>query len=80
MTEYMKASKFKAQCLKVMDRVQKTRKKIVITKRNKPVAQLVPIDDKKTPLFGAMKGTGHVLGDIVAPIGEIWDSETSSCS
>ncbi len=75
MTEHMKAGKFKAECLKVMDRVSKTRKKIVITKRNKPVAQLVPIDEKETTLFGAMKGTIHILGDIVAPIGEDWDAE-----
>ena len=29
MTERMKAGKFKAECLKVMDRVKKTRKKII---------------------------------------------------
>jgi prevent-host-death family protein len=75
MTEHMKAGKFKAECLKVMDRVKKTRKKIVITKRNKPVAQLVPIDEKETTLFGAMKGTIHILEDIIAPIGEEWDAE-----
>lgn len=76
MDEYMKAGKFKAQCLKVMDRVKKTGKKIVITKRNKPVAQLVPIEEKETTLFGAMKGTIHILGDIVAPIGEVWDADS----
>ncbi len=76
MTEYMKAGKFKAQCLKVMDRVKKTRKRIVITKRNKPVAQLVPIEEKELSLFGAMKGTAHTLGDIVAPIGEVWNANS----
>lgn len=75
MTEHMKAGKFKAQCLKVMDRVKKTRKKIVITKHNKPVAQLVPIEEKETSLFGSMKGSIHILGDIVAPIGEAWDAD-----
>ena len=75
MTEHMKAGKFKAQCLKVMDRVKKTRKKVVITKHNKPVAQLVPIEEKEATLFGAMKGTIHILGDIIAPIGESWDAD-----
>jgi prevent-host-death family protein len=75
MTEHMKAGKFKAQCLKVMDRVKKTRKRVVITKRNKPVAQLVPIEEKETSLFGAMKGSIHILEDIVAPIGEDWNAE-----
>jgi prevent-host-death family protein len=76
MTEHMKAGKFKAQCLKVMDRVKKTGKKVVITKRNKPVAQLVPIEEKEATLFGSMKGTIHVLGDIIAPIGEVWDADS----
>jgi prevent-host-death family protein len=75
MTEHIKAGKFKAQCLKIMDRVKKTRKRIVITKRNKPVAQLVPIEEKEISLFGAMKGSIHIIGDIVAPIGEDWDAD-----
>ncbi len=75
MDEHMKAGAFKAQCLKVMDRVKKTRKRIVITKHNKPVALLVPIDEKEATLFGSMKGTIHILEDIVAPIGEVWDAD-----
>ncbi len=75
MTEHMKAGKFKAECLKVMDRVKKTKRKVIITKRNKPVAQLVPIDEREVTLFGAMKGTIHVQGDIISPIGEVWDAE-----
>lgn len=74
MTEHMKAGKFKAQCLKVMDKVKKTRKKVIITKHNKPVAQLVPIDEKEVSLFGAMKGTIQILEDIISPIGEEWDA------
>ena len=79
MTEHMQAGKFKAECLKVMDRVKRTKKKIVITKRNKPVAQLVPIDEREATLFGAMKGTVHILGDIVAPIGREWDAVLVTC-
>ena len=40
----MQAGEFKARCLKVMDQVQKTREPLVITKRGKPVAKLVPAD------------------------------------
>jgi prevent-host-death family protein len=75
MTEHMKAGKFKAQCLKVMDRVKKTGKRVVITKRNKPVAQLVPIEEKEISLFGAMKGSIQLLGDIIGPIDEAWDAD-----
>ncbi len=74
MTEYIQAGKFKARCLKLMDKVQRTKKKIVITKRNKPVAQLVPIEQDIDSLFGKMKGTVHIVGDIISPIDEVWDA------
>lgn len=75
MTEYIQAGKFKAKCLKLMDKVQKTKKRIVITKRNKPIAQLVPMEEDTGSLFGRMKGTIHVVGDIMAPIDEVWDAD-----
>ena len=37
------AAQFKAECLKLMDLVEKTREPIVITKHGRPVAQLAPI-------------------------------------
>lgn len=74
MTEYMKAGHFKAKCLKVMDRVKRTRRKIIITKHNVPVAQLVPIEETKVSVFGKLKGTVHIKGDLMAPIDEVWDA------
>jgi prevent-host-death family protein len=70
----MPAGKFKAECLKIMDEVQRKKIHIVITKRNVPVAEMVPIEEKKRPSFGWMKGTGHVIGDIIEPIDEVWDA------
>ncbi len=69
------AGEFKARCLKLMDEVQKKRQEIVITKRGKPVAKLVPADKKLVSLWGALKGTGTVVGDIVGPTGEKWDAD-----
>ncbi len=74
MSEYIQAGKFKARCLKLMDKVQKTRRRIIITKRNKPVAQLVPIEEDSEKFFGRMKGTIKVVGDIISPIDEVWDA------
>ena len=34
---------------------------------------VVPIEEEKEGLFGKMKGTVHILGDIIAPIDEVWD-------
>lgn len=57
------AAKFKAQCLALLDEVQSTRQELVITKRGKPVALVVPTPPKKKLPFGKMPG--RTLGDIV---------------
>jgi prevent-host-death family protein len=70
------AGRFKAQCLALMDEVNRTRRPITITKRGKPVARLVPLtDEKPRALFGWL--AGHVVeeGDIVSPVDEPWESE-----
>jgi hypothetical protein len=40
-----------------------------ISKRKKPVS----IMEDGDPLFGRMKGSIRVIGDIMSPIGETWD-------
>ena len=71
----MKAGEFKAQCLKVMDRVKQTRKSVIITKRNVPVAKLVPLDEEKDlSIVGLLEGTVQFEGDIIKPIEEHWDA------
>lgn len=76
MDEKIKASQFKAECLQIMDRVQKTRRKITITKRNVPIAKLVPIEEKKEQAFGKLKGSIHFKGNIREPIEEAWDANS----
>ncbi|MGO9444338.1 MAG: type II toxin-antitoxin system Phd/YefM family antitoxin [Thiobacillaceae bacterium] len=47
------AAEFKAKCLKLIDEVTTTRETLVITKRGKPMAKLVPIEgETPTKLFG----------------------------
>lgn len=71
------AGEFKAKCLKLMDEVASTRVPVVITKRGRPVAMMVPVVSKKaSPLFGYMAGTVSVRGDIVAPIDVEWEAES----
>ena len=48
---------------------------IVITKRGKPVAKLVPIVDSPPSFIGSMKGTMEIIGDIVAPIDVRWNAD-----
>jgi prevent-host-death family protein len=70
------AAEFKAKCLKLLDEVAATHQPLVITKRGRPVARVVPIeDDTAQSLFGYMKGTGEILGDIVQVPQELWAAE-----
>jgi prevent-host-death family protein len=62
------ATKFKAQCLELMDRVAERRATYVITKRGKPVAKLVPADaPARKSLFGCMAGLTESVGDLDRP-------------
>jgi len=61
------AGKFKARCLAIMDEVQAKRQAVVITKRGKPVAKLVPVEQEKDDIFGFYKGKIKVTGDVVSP-------------
>jgi prevent-host-death family protein len=71
----IKAGEFKAKCLELMDLVAEKREEIIITKRGKPVAKLVPLSPMpERDLFGYMKGTFEILGDIVAPIDVKWEA------
>ena len=61
-------SEFKAKCLALLERVQKTRRPIRITRFGKPVAEVVPVvPDSRSGWMGSMKGRMQILGDIVAP-------------
>jgi prevent-host-death family protein len=62
------ATKFKAQCLQLMDRVAERRATYVITKRGKPVAKLVPADPlPRRTLFGCMADQTESVGDLDRP-------------
>jgi prevent-host-death family protein len=76
MKDMIAAGEFKAKCLHLLDEVQQTRMEIVITKRGRPVARLLPVEEKPPTVFGRMKGSIKILGDIVGPTGEKWDADT----
>ena len=71
-TKTIPAGAFKARCLAIMDEVQAKRQAVVITKRGKPVAKLVPVEQEqeKDEIFGFLKGKGKVeiKGDIISPV------------
>jgi len=70
------AGEFKARCLMLMDDVRITREPLLITKRGKPVAKLVPMEDMEREFIGRLEGVIRILGDIESPIesAEAWES------
>ena len=63
-------SEFKAKCLGILQRVEKTKQPIRITRHGKPVADVVPtvpVADRAA-LFGSMRNSIKILGDIVSPV------------
>ena len=70
----VKASEFKAKCLKIMDEVAATGEPVVITKNGLPITQLVPFRPKPETLFGALKGSVTIHGNIMAPVDAKWDA------
>jgi prevent-host-death family protein len=83
MDKTIAAGEFKAKCLHLLDEVAKQRAPLIITKRGKPVAKLVPIDDKAADhepvdLFGRMAGTIKITGDIVAPLDIEWNADAEN--
>jgi prevent-host-death family protein len=72
----MAAGEFKAHCLSVMDKVSKTKEPVLITKRGRPVAKLVPADEAPSDFLGRLEGVVRIVGDIESPIEppEAWDA------
>lgn len=70
------AGEFKARCLQLMDEVAATGRELTITKRGRPVAKLVPVShDEVADVFGCMRGTVVVTGDLLAPLEEPWEAD-----
>jgi len=66
------AAKFKEQCLALLDEVGPDG--IVITKRGKPVAKLIPFASDSASLIGSLKGKLEIKGEILST-GLSWDAE-----
>lgn len=68
----IKASEFKAKCLKLLDEVADSGEEIVITKNGRPVSRLLPYRKTTKPLFGRDRDIIKIHGDIVSPMPAEW--------
>ena len=75
-TRTIKASEFKAKCLKLIDEVADRGYEIVITKNGRPISRLVPYREKPKSLFGIDRGRIEILGDIIEPVDVEWEANS----
>jgi prevent-host-death family protein len=69
------ASELKAKCLGILDQVSRTGEPVIVTKRGRPVARLVPAGpDGAVP---SLAGTVEIVGDILSPVlpAAEWEAE-----
>lgn len=69
----MQASTFKATCLALLDEVEATHGTIIVTKRGRPVAKLVPIEGPK-PTMGSVTLLSSDDADYLST-GEVWNAD-----
>jgi len=65
------ASKFKERCLSILDHLAP--EGIVITKRGRPVARVLPMEGRCADLIGSMRGRVRIKGDILST-GVTWNA------
>jgi prevent-host-death family protein len=71
--KHVPAGQFKAQCLALLDEVAATGRPLIVTKRGRPVAEVVPIEPPRS-----LAGTVKILvseEELIAPL-EDWDVES----
>jgi prevent-host-death family protein len=62
------AGEFKARCLRIMEEVRTKRVTVLITKKGRPVAKLVPADEETDEVFGRLQGVLEISGDVESPV------------
>lgn len=72
------ASAFRNRCLALLDEVAESGEALMILKRGKPVAQVVPpVAERPEYPQDTLKGTIRILDDLIAPTTspDDWDAE-----
>ena len=62
------ATRFKAECLALMDRVRRTGTPVLITKRGRVVAQLAPPPESEAKPWRRLRGSVVRMGNVVSPV------------
>ena len=58
----------------VYERVERTKTPLTVIHEGKPLVVIYPATTQTPrPTFGTMKGSGEILGDLIAPVAELWE-------
>ena len=63
-------SKFKAKCLSLLEEVSKTKTPLRVTRRGKPIADVIPASSEaeERSWIGSLSGSVDIVSDIVSPV------------
>ena len=70
-TASISTDKFKASCLALLEQVADTGRELVVTKRGKPIARVVPMDHQA---WASLAGSVVHEHDLVSPTGAAWEA------
>jgi prevent-host-death family protein len=80
-TKTIPAGEFKAKCLALLDEVAATGEELVVTKRGKPVARVVPagvagpgLRARRERALDELRKDILFIGDVLSPTGEEWEA------
>src|SRR6266436_3673510 len=70
-------SEFKAKCLALLEEVNKTKVSLRVTRRGKPIAEVIPASPnlEERNWLGSMADSMEITGDVVSPVIEIQEIE-----
>lgn len=66
-------SKFKAKCLALLEEVSKTKTPLRVTRRGKPIADVIPASsgEDERSWIGSLSGSVEIVGDVISPVIDI---------
>jgi prevent-host-death family protein len=70
-------SEFKAKCLALLEDVDKTKTSLLVTRRGRPIAEVIPTSPnmEERNWLGSMSDSMEITGDVVSPVIEIQELE-----
>jgi prevent-host-death family protein len=73
-TKQVPVAEFKSQCLSLFEIVRSQKEKMTITRRGKPIAQIIPYQEQLDDIEAQLANSLVFEGDLISPINEEWEA------